>query len=186
MKEETIDINLKGIKTKVKLLFIDEKDRPILRKMYDNWKILNDGMKLLKSRRINLPEGISESAFCLDFNNNCGRAIKVSNTAGSFDALDIKIKNRIQIKACSVQNDLTSFGPESVWDELYFLDFYRDGKYDGTFDVYKIPNNLIYNHKVNASQTLKEQQIQGRRPRFSIKTEIIKKHNLKPIKTCRI
>lgn len=186
MQEKYLDIAIGGVKTKVKLLFIEEKDRPILRKLYDNWVTLSKGMKLFKSRRINLPEGISESAFCLEFNNNCARAIEVSNGAGSFDVLDMKTMKRIQIKACSVEKDLTSFGPESVWDEIYFLDFYREGKYDGTFDVYKIPNSLIYNHKVNVTQTLKEQQEEGRRPRIRIKEEIIGKDNIKPIKTCKI
>ncbi len=186
MKEEDREIELNGNKTRVKLLFIEEKDRPILRKLYDNWKILNSGMKLFNSRGVNIPEGISESAFCIDFNKNCGRAIKVSKGSGSFDALDIQRGVRIQVKACSVKNELTSFGPKSVWDEIYFLDFYREGKYDGTFDVYKIPNDLIYNHKVNARQTMKEQQKEGRRPRFSIKKEIIEKNDIKPIKTCKI
>lgn len=186
MKEDVKDVIINGVKTKAVLLFIDENDRPILRKMYDNWRVLNVGMKSLSSRGINIPEGISESAFCLEFNKNCARAIKVLNGSGSFDALDIKTGVRIQVKACSVKNELTSFGPKSVWDELYFLDFYREGNYDGTFDVYKIPNELIYSHKVNANQTLKEQQAQNRRPRFSIKKEIIAKNNLKPIKTCKI
>jgi hypothetical protein len=143
-------------------------------------------MKYFKSRSVNLPEGISEVAFCLDFDKNSARAIKVLHGSGSFDVVNLETGKRIQIKATSVENELTSFGPKSVWDELYFLDFFREGKADGSFDVYKIPNNLIYNHKVNATQTFREQQEQKRRPRFSIKKEIIAKNNLKPIKTCRI
>ena len=38
-------------------------------------------------------------------------------------------------------------------------------------------------HKVNKNQTFKEQQIQKRRPRFSIFKEIIQKNGLKPVKT---
>jgi len=82
--------------------------------------------------------------------------------------------------------DLTSFGPTSEWDELYFLDFYREGNWDGTFDIYKIPNELIYNHKVNQHQTMKEQQLEKRRPRFSIYKEIILSNGMTPIKTGRL
>ena len=185
MKQETKEIVLEGIKTKVQLIIIEEKDRPYLRRLYDSWKLLNKGMKDFKSRGINMPEGISEGAFCLDFNDGCARTLKVSKGLGSFDVLELETGKRIQIKAVSVDEDLTSFGPKSVWDELYFLDFYLEGKFDGSFAVYKIPNNLIYDHKVNSSQTFKEQQAQGRRPRFSIK-KILKEYNIKPIKICKI
>jgi hypothetical protein len=186
MKKETREIKLKDIKTKMDLLFIEETDRKNLKKLYKYWHILNVGMKKFLSRGVNIPEGISEGAFCLDFNKNSARVIKVSKGSGSFDVIDLKTKKRIQIKAVSVNSDLTSFGPKSVWDDLFFLDFYRKGKFDGSFDVYKIPNKLIYNHKVNKNQTFKQQQKEKRRPRFSIKDGIIKKHKIKPIKTCQI
>ena len=83
----------------------------------------------------------------------------------------------------SVLPDLTSFGPKSVWDDLYFVDFYRKGKWDGLFDIYHIENQLIYNHKVNSNETFKDQQLQKRRPRFSIFKELIIKNNIKPTKT---
>ncbi|MBU1890158.1 Bsp6I family type II restriction endonuclease, partial [Patescibacteria group bacterium] len=75
----------------------------------------------------------------------------------------------------------TSFGPRSKWDDLYFLDFYNGGKVDGLFDIYKIPNNLIYENKVNKKQTLKDQQDEKRRPRLCIKKEIIANYKIKPI-----
>ncbi|HOR52797.1 MAG TPA: Bsp6I family type II restriction endonuclease [Candidatus Pacearchaeota archaeon] len=90
------------------------------------------------------------------------------------------------IKATSVSDDLTSFGPNSVWDDIYWLDFYKEGRFDGSFDVYRIPNELIYEHKVNKGQTMKEQQEQMRRPRMRIRAEIITPNNLKPIKTCKL
>jgi hypothetical protein len=78
--------------------------------------------------------------------------------------------------------DLTSFGPKSEWDKIYFMDFYVNGFWDGKFDIYLIENYDIYNHKVNANQTLKDQQKEGRRPRFSIYKDIISIKDLKPIK----
>ena len=51
------------------------------------------------------------------------------------------------------------------------------------FDIYLIKNQLIYSHKVNSAQTFKDQQLQKRRPRFSIFKELILKNNIKPVKT---
>lgn len=185
MKEETRTIKVASHEAKVQLLILEQSDREFLKRLYTTWLALNEGMKKFKSRGINIPEGISESAFCLCFDNNCARAIKISKGSGSFDLLNLKTAKRIQVKAVSVDNDLTSFGPKSVWDEIYLLDFYCEGKNDGSFYVYLIPNKLIYSKKVNATQTFKDQQAQGRRPRFSLKG-LIKENNLKPLKKCKI
>ena len=63
---------------------------------------------------------------------------------------------------------------------------YRNGKLDGTFDIYKIPNNLIYNFKINANQTFRDQQGEKRRPRLRMRSAVIKPNKIKPIKTCKI
>ena len=81
---------------------------------------------------------------------------------------------------CFIDN-LTSFGPNSVWDELYFVHFFPNKKYDGSYSIFKIENDLIYNHKVNATQTMRDQQKQDRRPRFSIIKEIIIPNKIKPV-----
>ena len=95
--------------------------------------------------------------------------------------MTISPTKRIQVKSCSVSYDLTSFGPKSVWDELYFVHFYPNQKYDGSYKIFKIENELIYNHKVNIGQTMRDQQKQGKRPRFGIMKEIIEPLNLNPI-----
>ena len=160
-------------------------DDVALRKIYKDWRNLCDQLKLLDARAINLPEGLSEGAFCRAMGTaRITKSIYKANT--SFDAYDLKTQKRIQIKACSVLRDLTSFGPKSVWDELYFVDFYRQGKWDGTIDIYLIPNKLIYNQNVNASSTMQQQQLQSRRPRFSIYSEIIVPNKLKPVMTYKI
>ncbi len=93
----------------------------------------------------------------------------------------MKTNKAQQIKACSIDNDLTSFGPKSKWDDLYFVDFYNDGKVDGKFDVYLIPNKYIKNQSLNKNETFTDQQEQKRRPRFGIKKEIITKYKIKPL-----
>ena len=160
----------------------DESDRNLLNKIYTEWRTLNKLLISINSRSVNLPEGLSESAFCLEMD-----AVRVpgaiSGANNSFDCYDLASKKRIQVKACSVLPDLTSFGPRSEWDQLYFVDFYRNGKWDGTFDIYMIPTDYIRNYHVNAAQTFRDQQIQGRRPRFSIFKEIIVKKGLRPVRT---
>jgi hypothetical protein len=182
LKRKTISIKLPEGVHEAHVIEFEDSDRNELLKIHTSWRELSNSLLSINARAVNLPEGLSESSFCLAM--NMVRVIKVSSGANSsFDAYDVSRKLRIQIKACSVLPDLTSFGPRSVWDELYFLDFYKNGSYLGDFDIYKIPNDLIYIHKVNRTQTFLEQQKQGRRPRFSLYREIIQEKNIKPIKT---
>lgn len=97
--------------------------------------------------------------------------------------MKIETGPRIQVKASSVASDLTTFGPRSEWDELFFLDFSAS---DGSFKVYKIEPDWIYKHMVNKKQSFSAQQEQGRRPRFSIIENIIKPRKLKPVKVFQL
>jgi len=168
----------------LELLFIEEDDRSLITHAFSIWLDLNKNMQQLHSRKINLPEGLSESIFSLEF--NCPRVIG----GASFDAIDLEKQEKLQIKATSVNEDLTSFSPNSNWDVLYFMDFCREGKVDGTIDVYRIPpelNRTIYNLPIGKNgQTFKQQQKQGRRPRFSIKKHLIEEYDIKPNKTIKI
>lgn len=160
-------------------------DRKMLAKVYKNWRTLCSELRILEGRAVNLPEVLSESAFCLEM----GSVRLISGLTGavsSFDCYDLSSSERIQVKACSVLPDLTSFGPTSQWDKIYFLDFYRDGKWDGTFNIYLLDNDDVYNHPVNSRQTLRDQQSEGRRPRFSIHKELIVPKKLKPVKVGRL
>lgn len=182
MEEKKVQVKLPEGTYNVSVQFFNSEDKKFLFGIYKDWRILCNKLTSIKSRSINLPEGLSEGVFCLAMDVvRFTESITSANT--SFDCFNLQNNKRIQVKACSVLPDLTSFGPKSIWDEIYFVDFYRDGSWDGKVDIYLIDNNDIYNHKVNATQTLKQQQLQGRRPRFSIYSEIIEKKKLKPIKT---
>lgn len=167
-----------------KVDIFEEQDITALAEIYKSWRVLCDQAAALKARKINLPDVLSECGFCYFF--NCWRTNYGVPGAehSSFDAYNPETNSRIQIKGCSVESDLTSFGPDSVWDELYFVDFYKNGEWDYTFDVYLIDNDEIYNTKVNRNETFVDQQRQKRRPRFSIKKSIIEKNNLQPQFTC--
>ncbi len=180
MRTEKHQIELDGNNIEIEVAHLDREDGKEFKKLFDLWKTLNDGLEKY-GRKVNIPEVISEGMFCVF----TGSVRYMEKTKGkgkvSFDTVNLEKTSREQIKACSVESDLTSFGPRSKWDELYFLDFYNNGKLDGRFNVYKIPNELIYNMKVNKTQTMKQQQEEGKRPRFSITENIIKKHKIEPI-----
>ncbi|MDP6568346.1 MAG: Bsp6I family type II restriction endonuclease [Candidatus Marinimicrobia bacterium] len=171
----------------VESIVIEESDRERLLLVYNLWRKLSNKLIEFGGRGVNLPEVLSESCFCLE--KKCIRVVdSISGANSSWDCYDLKTSKRIQIKACSVLPDLTSFGPTSEWDEIYFMDFYREGEWDGTFDIYKIEDEDIYNHIVNVSkgETFRDQQNQGRRPRFSIFSQIIQRRKIKPVLTGRL
>ncbi len=164
----------------LELMDFEPQDRIRWKEFFDQWFKLKMGLREYLSREPNLPEGLSEVAFCLwSGSSRFISARGLSNT--SFDTFNSKTERAEQIKACSVEHDLTSFGPKSKWDDLYFMDFYNNGKVDGYFDVYKIATELIYSIKVNKNQRFLEQQQDMRRPRLCIKKDIIVKYGLEPI-----
>lgn len=185
MKFENRILKLPEGKFETEVQIFEKKDRETFSKIYSNWRTLSEMLMPIRSRAINLPEGLSEGAFCLEMDTV--RVIKnISGANTSFDCYDFDDDSRIQVKACSVIPDLTSFGPKSIWDKIYFCDFYREGKWDGTFDIYLIDNKDVYNHEVKENETFREQQRQGRRPRFSIYSEIICVKGIKPVRTGKI
>lgn len=180
MKTQKIKTKVFGEECTLEIMDFTKADGKKWKSTFDLWRGLKMGMRDYKSREPNFPEGLSEVAFCLwSGSSRFISAYGLSNT--SFDTFNTKTGKAEQIKACSVENDLTSFGPKSKWDDLYFLDFYNGGKVDGRFDIYHIPNKLIYENKVNKNQTLQDQQGEKRRPRFSIKKDIITKNRIKPV-----
>ena len=118
MREENRQLTIGGLPCNLTVLIFEDHDRNRIRQLYKSWIELFDGMREFHSRGINLPEGISESAFCLEY--DCARALNVQGSSASFDTIDLRTGRRQQIKATSVEYDLTSFGPRSVWDDLYF------------------------------------------------------------------
>jgi len=176
------DILIEGKKVKAKITIKEIGDRELIKKLYFDWKQLNDRLKKISTRGINLPEAISENAFAL-FSPYCVRIVSLKGMKCSFDCINLKTGSRIQIKASSVISDLTSFGPRSEWDELFFLDFSSG---NGSFKVYKIEQDWIYKHMVNKRQSFQQQQEENRRPRFSIIEDIIKPKKLKPVKVCKL
>jgi len=187
MENKWTKINLPEGTFQVQGTFFDESDDPKIFELFMEWLNLSIKLKSFGGRGINMPEVISESLFCRQYPNTIRLTgdSKGGQFKNSFDVFDISRSKRIQVKACSVLPDLTSFGPNSVWDELYFMTFpgYNSTSLNKEIKIYLIPNDLIYNQKVSKTETMKQQQEAYRRPRFSIYTEIIVKNNMLPVKT---
>lgn len=175
MKIESRILHLPEGDKRAEVTIFDNGDIPKLFNIYTSWRKLCENLNELNARSVNLPEGLSEISFAISHNMwRCTSSIVGANS--SFDCYDPnghRNNNRVQVKACSVLPDLTSFGPHSQWNRIFFVDFYREGKWDGTFDVYEIDTDDIMSYPVNATQTVEDQKAQGRRPRFSIYTGLV-------------
>ena len=160
----------------------DSHDFSQLQEIFRDWLKMNKKLKTLGGRGLNVPDVFSEALFCLAFN-----AIRTNGTAYSYDCVIRGTGEGVQVKSASIPTDCTSFGPTSTWDLLYFADFAPNGCVDGVVKFYKIDDdvyNLVLNTRKN--ETFRDQQLQGRRPRFSMQNSIIKPKKLKPIKTIDI
>ena len=63
---------------------------------------------------------------------------------------------------------------------------WNNGNLNGEYKIYLIPNNFIYNIKVNKNQKMSDQQDQSRRPRFDLRSSIIIPNKIEPIKEGKI
>jgi hypothetical protein len=157
--------------------YFDKRDLKFFIDIFKDWVSINNSLTRLGGRSINVPDVFSEAIYCIFF-----EAIRTNGTGYSYDCVDIKTGEGIQVKSSSIEYDLTSFGPTSTWDKLIFADFSSNGKVDGIVRFYLIDED-IYSIVMNQgkNETFLDQQRQGRRPRFSIKRGIITPNNKKPI-----
>ena len=180
MKVKEQKIKLNWVDATLEYFEYEQKDKVIRWRLFKARAMTNKLLKLFWARWANLPEWISEIAFCMVTGAVRFKEVRSwkEKVHASFDTYNLKTGKTQQIKASSVSEDLTSFWPKSERDELYFMDFSR---LDWTFDVYFIDSEYIYWNKVNQKESFTDQQEQKRRPRFSIVKKIIIPHKLKPI-----
>ena len=182
MKVTKKKLNLPEGQVEADVSIFEVEDLLSLKFIYESWHEVSKTLKDLGARGFNIPEGLTETSVCIYKSWYRVNNSQIGKAKTSFDAYDPNAEvnnNRIQIKAGSIENDLTSFGPRSVWDRIYFADFYNDGKWDGTVYLYELNTEDIKGHSVNAKQVFSDQQIEGRRPRFSIKKDLIAKGKYK-------
>lgn len=149
---------------------IDKQRFDEIREVYFLWKELNTKIKKTYTRGVNLHESITETICCYvnDFYLSIG--------GGSEDAIDPNTNELIQIKGTSNwDRDLTSFGPNSLFDHLHFV---RLNQHDDTMYLYDIPTETLNGIMVNKNYSFRDFQLQGKRPRFSIISTYINKYNI--------
>lgn len=155
-------------------------DKPTYNKiidLYPKWKALNEDIKTIYSRGINLHEAFTEIICCyhlqLDLNLNDDQT---SDSADAYTREGLKV----QIKGSSnCINDLSSFGPKSQFDLLCFCCLDNDNKF--LMKIFNIPIINLKQTFVNKNETFFEQQLQQRRPRFSIYQKCILKNDIQPL-----
>lgn len=142
--------------------------------VYQLWKELNEIIANdLGSRKVNLPEAISENLVCYALGYT-------RNMNGVGDATD-QFGNLIEIKAtANFNSDLSSFSPNTNFDKLIFvrLNIEEDKAYIYDLGLNGFQFGKLY---VNKTETVLEQQQKGRRPRLSL-IEYIDEHGLQPVK----
>lgn len=162
----------KMVKPRVDLVTIDAARINDVCRLYFLWKDLNLGLKNFVSRGINFPEAISEPMACyaLGYRWNKGTAgDAVSNTG-----------EHIEMKATSnFDSDLTSFGPTTVFDKLYFLRLKQTTNELYIYDM-GLNSQTLGQVQANLTETVADQQAQGRRPRLRIIETIIEPEGMLP------
>ena len=160
--------------TKIKdydLITVDEHRIQTTIDVYFQWKTLDIMLSTLSTRGINFPSEISENIVCY----TCGYFL---NKGSSGDAIDPNGNRIIEIKGSSSTGP-SSFSPSERFDELVFV---KLNKQNDTLLIYLtgINNVSLGSIYVNATETVLEQQLAGRRPRFNIEDKIIKPFNIQP------
>jgi len=179
MLDKKYNLRQNGKDYKCMVRFYGAEDDAVIIKLYSSWRYSVSVSKTLGVRAPNVPEGLSESLFCRVTGH--GKVItSPANFPKSYDAYNVCSNKRIEVKSTSIESDLTSFSPLNRSDELYFLDMYRLGAWDGTFDIYKLNYNTLKDVQINKNQTFEDQQLQARRPRFSVKEKLITHYGLLP------
>ena len=156
-----------------------KEDLENLNRYYKSWKALNEENIHFNMRRANLPELLSEGLASALFGWVRTNATSITGCTASCDLVNTKTGELIQLKACSTTSQKpagpTSFGPRSEFDTLIFMHLDCDAN---TASFYKL-DDIYENWKVNRTETIADQQAQGRRPRVTILPKI-QENNIEP------
>lgn len=134
---------------------------------------------------MNMPDAISEplGCYCLGLLWNRG--------SEGGDATNPITGETIEFKATSrFEGDLSSFGPNTNFDNLVFLRFKLDDNLLYVYDL-QINSNDFGKLPANRNETIEDQQRQKRRPRVSLLNLFVLAKNLDPdvifdIRRCKI
>ena len=152
----------------------DQETIDLLRDSYFAWKNINEMQARFNTRRLNVPESLTEGITAYLFNLLRTNATQISGlSSSSFDAINPTTGITYQIKACSSVEGKkvgpTSFGPRSEYDELIFVHVDCD---TDKINFYMF-NDALEDMMVNKTETFADQCNAGKRPRFSLYAKII-------------
>lgn len=164
---------------KMELVSVDSQRIKTVIDTYFHWKTLDSEIKTLSGTRgINFPSELSEYMACYAL------GLKVNKQGSEGDAVDDSDPDNpliIEIKGSSADETSApnSFSPSENFDELVFV---RLEKYYDMLKIYRtgINSETLKDIQVSRTQTVEDQQKQGRRPRFSIQQKIIEAQGLEP------
>jgi transcriptional regulator with XRE-family HTH domain len=145
-----------------------------IKQAYQSWKSLNEIISnQMDSRKVNLPEAISENIAC----HALGYTRNMTNTG---DATD-KFGNLIEVKAtANFHDDLSSFSPDTHFDKLIFVRLNLETDQAFIYDL-GLNGKQFGELSVNRTETVADHQKQGRRPRLSL-IKYIESKNIQPVK----
>jgi len=176
MQEEIITIEKKGIITIVAHRY-DESDNTKLLNLFNTWMNYKNAGAYFK-QRANTPEGLTESVVAKDLPNVYRKISVKKNKKGitKFDCYKKDTNEIIEVKGCSIPNDLTSWSPKPYFDFFCFVDF---SSLDGKYKIFKININSeeLKSLEISANETFQEQIDKKRRPRFSVYEKFITPKN---------
>lgn len=142
-------------------------------KIYATWKKLDGQIDAISTRGINLPGELSEIFACYVLNYQWKKD-------GHGDAYDPVGERIIEVKGSgSYKKDLSSFSPSETFAELIFVKVDKDNDKAYIYET-GIDSTALKDIMVNSTESVGDQQADGKRPRFSIEKKIIKANKLKP------
>jgi len=132
-------------------------------------------------QRANLPEALTEGLVAKEIENTY-RKIKIlktkpkSGVKTKFDCYNDVSNKIVEVKGCSIPNDLTSWSPKPFFDLFYFVDF---STLDGKYKIYEIKvssnSSEFLNIKNKKGKPISKIMKEGKRPRFSVFEHFINK-----------
>lgn len=153
-----------------KYLIYEEKDRPIFRSIYKNWKEINESLNKIMGSNIELPKSLTEGIFALETGH-----VRIISPQQTFDCYDFIHNKRISIITRVNLLEKVLLKHNIIHNDLYLFDFYRNGDFDEVYDLYLIPNEIL-NSVLNEEKSKK----------INIYNDIINLYRIQPLTTMRI
>ena len=142
--------------------------------IYYHWKQLDTELRTISTRGCNFPSELSENIVGYVYGYYL-------NKKSGGDCYDRDRDRVIEVKGSSSDktDDLSSFSPQESFDDLIFCKIDKNNDCVYIYDT-NINSEDLKSIQISSTQTVGDQQKQGRRPRFSVYKQIIVPNDIKP------